>query len=116
MRSRQLRMTASAGHPPLSVTHAGRGIVIEMGPGAHHRLAFGDAVEAAAHDGFGGQLAIIDRAGEPGRGKAAGLGDGHRALMFWKSHLATAESPPAKAFAGCHCMSCIRRGSGVYFS
>ena len=51
---------------------------VEMAPGAHHRLALADPLEAALDDGLGGQLAGFDRAGRASRREAMRFGVRHR--------------------------------------
>jgi hypothetical protein len=40
-----------------------------VAPRAHHRLAFGDPLEATPDDSFGRQLATLDEANQAGGGK-----------------------------------------------
>ena len=63
---------SSAFLPALSNARARgqRRLAGEMGPGAHHRLALGDPLEAARDDRLGGQLAALDQPHDLGRGKA----------------------------------------------
>src|SRR5262249_26304098 len=49
---------------------AQRHVSRKIGPGAHHRLALGNPLEAALDDGFCGQLATFDQSNQ-GRGRKA---------------------------------------------
>jgi len=44
-------------------------LLCEVAPCAHHRLAFGNPLEAAADDGLGRQLAAFEEANQAGGGK-----------------------------------------------
>ncbi len=63
----------------------------DVDPGAHHRLAVADSLEAALDNGLGGEAARLDAADDLGGGQAMRFGIRHGGLSRrWSLYLATA--------------------------
>src|SRR3981081_4090130 len=102
-RSRWAQARITGSRPAI---RAGALLGVRMGPGADPRPALGDTVEAAAHDCFGGQLAIVDRPGERDGGKAVRFGVRHGGLGRIAPPSSHSRNPGRKVFGRSAALRC----------